>query len=265
MTITGHREVTAILERELPPVALLAGPPSVGKWTLAQHLADHHRVAMVDRSLWPDGLVIDGARTIKKFVATAPMGTLKLVMARLDGSTVPALNALLKTLEEPPPRARFILTACAPTLPTIVSRAQVLRLGLLHDEELVDVLCAQGMSATAARKAAPLGRGQVKQALQAEAMLAAKAAVLTVAKALATHDAELYDRAFTSFDDQAGILMRAWLEEAITGQWRWFAEADTFGLRRDPARLRRMLVAVSQLAGARPRLGVRAALEPFLT
>src|ERR1044072_1522162 len=167
----GHADAVAALRRELPPVTLLIGPPSVGKWTLTHHLADHHQVGMVDRAIYPDGLNADAARSLISFSGRPPCGPSKLVPARLDHSSDAALNALLKTLEEPPPTARFLLThSCTLTgrssvPPTVVSRAHRYFLGLLSNEEVRDVLIGTGMSATAATKAAALGRGQVAAAL----------------------------------------------------------------------------------------------------
>ena len=58
-----------------------------------------------------------------------------------------AANALLKVMEEPPPGVHFILTASnsQSLLPTIRSRAPMLRLRKLLPAELVRVLVGQGM------------------------------------------------------------------------------------------------------------------------
>lgn len=262
----GHREVTAALEGALPPVTLLTGPRSVGKQALAAHLAGHHRIAAVDRLTCTGPLTIAVARRIVTFVAKAPLTSpFKLVTIDLDGASGAALNAMLKTLEEPPPSARFILTAAGPALPTITSRAQVFRLGLLTDGELRAVLISLGQAPAAAGRAAAIGRGQVDAALAADHSETARAAMLAVVRAVAIGDRELFDRAFKGFDDASRDLLGIWLREAITGQWAVFTEADTFGLHRDQGKVRKMLVAVSQLSAARPRLGVRAALEPFLS
>jgi DNA polymerase-3 subunit delta' len=58
-----------------------------------------------------------------------------------------AANAFLKTLEEPPGAARFLLCSAAPDalLPTIRSRCQVLRLELPAEAEAVTWLAARGV------------------------------------------------------------------------------------------------------------------------
>lgn len=262
--IIGHHEVTQILERELPAVTLLHGPPSIGKWTLTHHLATYHQVPMADHAIYPDGLHIDAVRAIKSFVATAPFGPYKLIQARLDGSTEPALNALLKTLEEPPPTVRFLLTSSSPTLDTVTSRCTVFRLGLLDEDELRQILIQQGLSPAGATAAAALGRGQVKPALAARNSEPARQVVLELVRSLALHDRALFARATKNFDDDARDMLNLWLVEAITGRWRVFNAEQTYGLTKNPLALRRMLLSLSALTGARARLGVRVALEPFL-
>ncbi len=271
--IIGHTDTVSALERELPPVTLLTGPPSVGKWTLAQHLANHHRVGQVDRANFPDGLTADAARAVISFVSRAPFGPFKLVLARLDGTSDAALNALLKTLEEPPATARFLLTSNVSSTgrsflpPTVISRTHRFRLGLLSTGEVADVLATTGMSPTAAAKAAPWGRGQIQPAITAaQTGDGPRTTVLALARALGTGDRDLYERTFRAgFDEPTRRMLTHWLIEAITGQWVTFSVADTFGQHTDPERLRAMLTAISRVAYASPRLGIRAALEPFLT
>ncbi len=57
-------------------------------------------------------------------------------------SSPEAANALLKVLEEPPPRALFVLTTAEPglVLPTIRSRTVPVRVGRLHDEDVMEYL-----------------------------------------------------------------------------------------------------------------------------
>lgn len=262
--IIGHTSVVRALEEHLPPVTLLAGPPSVGKWTLVNHLAEHHRVSPADRSTWPEGLGVDAARQVIAFMSTAGFGPLKLLQARLDATTTPALNALLKILEEPPPNARFLLTAARPVAATIASRAAIYRLGILSTDELIRVLLAQGVRPDAAPHAAALGRGQVRPALDCAEAHAPRAAVINLMRAVATGDAELFERTTRTFDAAAQQLLSRWFIETITGRFSVFTGADTFGLHTDQPRCRAMFTALSRVNTARPRLAVRAALEPFM-
>ena len=88
-----------------------------------------------------------------------------------DDLTVQAQDALLKTLEEPPPAATLVLVSAFPDtlLPTIQSRCRRLRFGPLSEAEVAAVLVAQGgMDAKAARAAAAASGGSVTRALAGE-------------------------------------------------------------------------------------------------
>ena len=261
----GHERVRAALAASLAPVVLLRGPESVGKWTLANHLAQVHRVAETDLMRCPARLDVDTVRAVLAFVATAPFGAFKLVLIELDGASEAALGALLKTLEEPPGTARFVLTSTGPVPATIVSRASVYELGLLSRDELRAVLTGTGMNPAAVDRAAQGGRGQVVPAQAAlGADEACRAAVLSVTRAVAQRDPELFERAFAGFDDAARTLLVTGLIEAVTGRWAVFGPGDLCGLHTDRPRLLTMLAAIAAVGAARAQLGVRAALEPFL-
>lgn len=273
--VVGHAAVRESLERHLPRVALLRGPDSVGKTRLADHLAEHYGAGPADVLRAP-ALTADLARSIKKFAATAPLGgDLKLVVACLDGASPQAFNALLKVLEEPPGSVRFILTASEPPPDTIVSRSHVYRMGLLGDDEVAEVLRAESPDADPAeiRAAAEYGQGQVGRALRFERVETCKPTVLSLLKALAEHDADLFDavaRKWSPYDPEsrrhdagAHQLLQQWCVEAITGQWRAFSPSECFGLA-STALPRRILVSLGRSGAARPELALRAALATMV-
>jgi replication-associated recombination protein RarA len=261
----GHDTARSQLERELPPAVLLHGPQSVGKWTLARHLADHHRVAPIDRWEVPYGMTIDTVRLVSAYAARAPHGAFKLIVARLDDSDRRALNALLKTLEEPPPRVKFLLTCTGRVMPTIASRCQVFELGLLTTAELEDLYRSGGMPARKAQRAAVYARGHASRGFDAEQADRHRSQVISLAKAISTGDRELFSAVFSAWDVRSNDLLSQFITECLTHRWSTFSEDDTFGLHHDRTRLWRMASAVTRLPAARPRLGVRAALEPFLS
>jgi len=89
----------------------------------------------------------------------------------LDGAdrlTAPAANALLKTLEEPPSTARFLLLAesAQRVLPTIRSRCGVLNFRPLPESFLLDSLGKFESDATKALVYARLGEGSLGQTIQ---------------------------------------------------------------------------------------------------
>jgi DNA polymerase-3 subunit delta' len=78
-----------------------------------------------------------------------------------------AANALLKTLEEPPARTRFILVSSMPTnlLVTIRSRCQRIAFGRLADAEIAEILARRGADATLADNAIALAQGSARLAI----------------------------------------------------------------------------------------------------
>ncbi len=157
---------------------LLTGPEGVGKATLAYRfarrlLAGHNvpaatandpafpvfrRVAAgthadlltIERE-WDDKrkrlrseIVVDSARSVADFLRLTPAeGGWRIVV--VDGAehlNRNAANALLKVLEEPPPRAVLLLVCAAPgrLLPTIRSRCRRLRLGELGPDDMEQAL-----------------------------------------------------------------------------------------------------------------------------
>ncbi|MFN3690724.1 MAG: AAA family ATPase, partial [Fimbriimonadales bacterium] len=153
-----------MLMRPSPPQSLLiVGIAGVGKRTLARALAaawlcpqrtphGHCQTCPVCQK-WsdtgehpdlrvlqpePDQIKIDAVRAMRGWTSFAPaVAPFRFVILEEAHRLNPAAaNALLKTLEEPPPRYHFILTAPASDLllPTILSRCRILRLGVLTTE-----------------------------------------------------------------------------------------------------------------------------------
>jgi len=79
-------------------------------------------------------------------------------------------NALLKTLEEPPPHSLLVLIATTPDvlLPTIRSRCQVLRFSPLGEDEVKQLLLQEGLTESEqdAAEVAKLGGGSLETAAQ---------------------------------------------------------------------------------------------------
>ena len=204
--IVGHRRLTALIaraiEREsLPPTLLFAGPSGVGKWAVA--LATAQATNCLERLRFPSDPVVDACgkcracdrimrgvhvdvitvepddrasikidvvRDVLTRTAYRPFeGRRRVVLIReADTLEDAAQNALLKSLEEPPPATMFILTTAVPgaLLPTVRSRCMRLRFGRLTSAEVASVLVRDHEhSETDARAAAPLADGSIGQAL----------------------------------------------------------------------------------------------------
>jgi len=99
-------------------------------------------------------------------------------------------NSLLKTLEEPPPYAHFVLTASSLTgvMPTIVSRCQVVPFGLLPAWEIEQALVGRfGVAPELARFLSTYSEGRLGQAVglsRAPSVLAGRAELLDWARDL---------------------------------------------------------------------------------
>lgn len=129
----------------LPHALLIRGYEGWGETVLANRLAlslldrdaaaDARQLAHPDLK-WtaPEGSVIrvDEIRELAEFaIGTRQSAACKVAVVESAELMNPhAANALLKTLEEPPPDTYLLLTSCRPArlLPTIVSRCQVIKL-----------------------------------------------------------------------------------------------------------------------------------------
>lgn len=225
----GHYAVCDLLEKNLPQVTLLVGPKSVGKRTLAQYVLTRHGCTPADTRV-VEKLLVDDARSLFEFMSVAPFGKLKGAVVRLEQASDISLNVLLKLLEEPPSFARFVLTSLRIPSATIQSRAELYRLGLLTPGEISRILVSRGMNKEAAQTAAARSLGTVDSALDPGPSDEAKAAVLSALRAVADNDLEKLDAAVSNWSDDAHQLLKLWVQEVITGQWRWFKETETFGL-----------------------------------
>ena len=206
--VIGHRAVVGLLARSigrdsLPPSLIFAGPAGVGKRLTAMAAAqalncltpaesdDGLRDACgectactrIARGVHPDVLIvgpgdsgaikIDQVREIVDRAAYRPFeGKRRVVIVdEADAMVVAAQNALLKTLEEPPPSSVFMLVTARPDmlLATVRSRCPRLRFRPLSPGQVVQALMARGYKEVDARAVAATAEGSVGQALAASA------------------------------------------------------------------------------------------------
>lgn len=188
---------------------LLGGPEGIGKATLAYRVARHLLAPPSERLGGGDGLGVDpGGKTARQvaarshpnlialergtaeegraapkgisvdavrkalgfFASTAADGGRRIcIVDAVDDLNASAANALLKTIEEPPPGALVLLVSHAPqrVLPTIRSRCRRLTLPPLGPADLDRVLAGLDLPADASlrMRAAALAEGSVRRAL----------------------------------------------------------------------------------------------------
>jgi DNA polymerase-3 subunit delta' len=205
-TIDGHRSQTRLLSQAiardtLPPTLLFAGPAGIGKFVVARAVAAAvncqspirdlagfpidacgacracdrvARAVHVDvLALHPDeraSIKIDVVRDVLERTSFRPFEGRRRVVIIRDADTLEtaAQNALLKSLEEPPPTTAFVLTTSVPSalLPTVRSRCMRLRFGRLTEREVAQVLVRDyDIADDEARAAASLADGRVGEAL----------------------------------------------------------------------------------------------------
>jgi len=208
-TVIGHGKLVSLVSRAiaretLPPALLFAGPAGVGKRRVAvaaaaalnclepQAVGDLERDACgrcaacrrILRGVHPDviaiepgdtgSIKIDQVRDVIDRAAFRPFEGRRrvVVIDEADALVPPAQNALLKTLEEPPPASSFMLVSSMPDalLATVRSRCQRLRFGLLGPSEVAQVLVRDhGWNEADARASASDANGSVGRALSAAA------------------------------------------------------------------------------------------------
>jgi DNA polymerase III delta prime subunit len=193
----------------LPGTIMLVGGAGLGREALAIELAaalvcrqggragcDCTSCERVRRGVHPDVEVIDvlpdkteisidQARGVVEGMAQRPYEGMRRVWIVSSCHTPPlnaeAASALLKTLEEPPPHASFVLLASNPArvLPTIVSRTVQLRIPAPERGELIPVLAlTQGCSEARAAELLDAAQGDAELVLRCGDDLAATLAVL---------------------------------------------------------------------------------------
>ncbi len=88
------------------------------------------------------------------------------VIEQVESMQAATVNAFLKTLEEPPPFAHFILltSELSRVLPTVTSRCQIVRFEALPTQELAGALQAAGLAPETALSCAALAHGDAELA-----------------------------------------------------------------------------------------------------
>jgi DNA polymerase-3 subunit delta' len=180
-------------------------------------------------------LRIEQVRALEHRAALAPHEGRRKVFILDDAErlTPPAAQALLKTLEEPPPRTLLVLILSHPrALPaTVLSRCQRVRFRALDPAAAATVLEARGVAAADSGLLARLCQGQIGLALATDlgAVRAHREAALALARAPRTRLALALDAA--GLERPAAAAVVPYLEVCAL----WCRDALLLGAGGDPA------------------------------
>jgi DNA polymerase-3 subunit delta' len=199
--VLGHAQprallLRAVVARSVPQSLLFDGPEGIGKRATALALAaaincqqpgmdgdacgtcsSCKRIARAQHpdivSLAPNekgSITVEMARDVIGQASYRPFEARRrvVVIDEADALLPPAQNALLKTLEEPPPSSMFVLISARPDslLETVRSRCPRVRFGRLGAADLAEVLVRHcGVARAEAPGLAAMGDGSVARAL----------------------------------------------------------------------------------------------------
>jgi DNA polymerase-3 subunit delta' len=205
--VRGHERAreflrAALAHDRLPHALLFTGADGIGKRSLALAFvarlqcecdgedacgecsscrqiaaASHPDVQLLSVTPGKKEIGIDRIRDVKRLMQLQPLRG-KAKVAVIDEAhllTIPAQNALLKVLEEPPARSFLLLVSSNPgaLLATVRSRCQRLQFAPLPTDTVVEILTAASqIDAAAARELALLAEGSPGRAQMLEACLA---------------------------------------------------------------------------------------------
>lgn len=208
----------------LPPVCAIVGPVGTGRVELV-------RDAMLAEGIHPAEVHVEDNPDTQRIRDSfedwrrSPLGAGRGVVYVLDTVAPQGLNAMLAGIEDPPDATSFALVAKPGRLPlTLLSRCQVLRVGYLRPEELVDGLVARGLS----RRDGEMRARRVRTVTEGLAGVHSqeRGDVVRLVEACTRGEVESLAKELARVDDTHRHLLRTMAREFVTQRPRTFSEAD---------------------------------------
>lgn len=224
----GVQVLRRVVEGRIRTPLLLVGPEGVGRrfsvveaareaFSKGDEKSPHSK--RISQGIHPDLVVfrppdgkdfgVDAMREVAQLAESYPstVPVRYVVIDSADSMTIPAANALLKTLEEQPPTTRFFLLVGSPeaVLPTIRSRCGVVRYKPLPEDFVVKYVSALTDNPAKALVCTRLGEGSVGLAYQflASGRLTLRNKVVRMLEACVEKD---FSSAFSLVDEVEGDL-----------------------------------------------------------
>jgi DNA polymerase-3 subunit delta' len=150
--------------------------------TAEPHVSQHPDVILIERGLYSPAVLgrsreetadisVDQIRKVLGARLSFPPHEARarmVIVRRAEELSISAANALLKTLEEPPPGTHFVLLSARPRelIDTIRSRSLPVRFAPLGDAVLTTILASRGITGDVARAAVDLAAGSAARAVE---------------------------------------------------------------------------------------------------
>lgn len=216
----GHAAIRKLVEEAPPKRPLIfIGPSSVGKRTLAEHLAivwGIHPLDVIRINL--DSM--DNARSVASLASR--QSDPRLFIIEVLGAAPVALNVLLKTLEEAQPTNHFILITEEDLGATITSRCDVHLFNYLNDSQVARVLEGRNFHPDRAAELAATSGGTISGALSEANDGSVRIAVLAAVLAIQTRDEDALEILAQRWTDAHTSQLSVLCTEFISKRFRTF-------------------------------------------
>lgn len=215
---------------DLPYVSLIRGNLSDSlKLELVNKVIETYKILPED-ILKIEYLNTDSVKDIQSFCARVPFGKLKLVSIDMKDVSERNQNSILKILETPPECVKFILFTEINLLETVESRSLIF-----------DMQCSTSSFS-----------------------LEDKNLVLEALNACKHKDSDKLDSVLKSWTEGAHKLLLKWALEARSGKFEIFSFEETLGLGLSENLPDSLIVALSVLDNARPKIVVKSILSSIV-